>query len=102
MIRQLGRTLTAVVLCVAFSNACHAGTIAITEFIIDPFGSDDVAPEWVELFNYGPDPTNIGGWTLKDNSTAIYTFPAGLTMPSGGYVIASSNRANFISRWLGG
>jgi Lamin Tail Domain len=87
---------------IAIGGTSHAATIAITEFIIDPFGADDVAPEWVELYNYGPDSTDISGWTLKDNSSAIYTFPASFTIPSGGYVIASSNRANFITNWLGG
>jgi hypothetical protein len=87
---------------IAISGSCYAATIAITEFIIDPFGNDDVAPEWVELFNYGSTSTDIGGWTLKDNSSAVYTFPAGFTIPSGGYAVTTSNRANFITRWLGG
>ncbi len=83
-------------------GSCHASTIAITEFIINPFGADADAPEWIELFNYGQNSVDIGGWTLKDNSSAVYTFPAGFTISSGDYAIASSNRTNFLTRWLGG
>ena len=47
---------------VALGGSCYAATIAITEFIIDPFGADDVAPEWIELFNYGDtQPTSAAG-----------------------------------------
>ncbi len=114
MIKQLRRILAAVAVSLALGNACYASTIAITEFIIDPLQADEIAPEWVELFNYGLSSVDIGGWTLKDNSSATYTFPAGFTIASGDYAIVTGGgaspappaveqrRKNFVDRWLGG
>jgi hypothetical protein len=98
-LRLIGLTL--LVTSLAFGTI-QAATIAITEFEVDPSGADETAPEWIELFNYGLQPVDIGGWTLKDNATSIYTFPSGFTIPSGGYAIAARNRTNFINKWLGG
>jgi hypothetical protein len=102
MIKQLRPALAAIGICLALGGSGYASTISITEFIIDPFGTDSTAPEWIEVFNYGQSSVDIGGWTLKDNASTVYTFPTGFTIPSGGYAIASSNRANFITNWLGG
>jgi hypothetical protein len=96
------RTIGLALLLSTLAATVHASTIAITEFIIDPFGADDTAPEWIELFNYGQNSVDIGGWTLKDNASSVYAFPAGFTISSGGYAIAARNRANFVTRWLGG
>ncbi len=97
--RLIGFTLF---LCTLSMGQAHAATIAITEFEVDPSGADETAPEWIELFNFGLASVDIGGWTLKDNATSIYTFPAGFTIPSGGYAIAARDRAVFITKWLGG
>jgi hypothetical protein len=102
MLTMLRRTVAAIAICSIAVAASKASTIAITEFIIDPFGADDTAPEWIEVFNYGQNSVDLGGWTLKDNASSVYTFPAGFTIPSGGYAIAPRNRQNFINRWLGG
>ncbi len=111
MIQYLRRILATLGVWFAFGTLCNASTIAITEFIIDPLGGDGEAPEWVELFNYGPSSVNVGGWTLKDNSNAAYTFPAGFTIASGDYAIVTGGgaagspdvkRSNFITRWLSG
>lgn len=94
--------LRAFLFAAAATSVAHAApTVAITEFIIDPNGTDETAPEWIELFNYGAAPVDVTGWTLQDNASSRYTLPA-YTIPSGGYVIASRNRANFLTRWLSG
>jgi hypothetical protein len=89
-------------MCLALAGAVHASTVAITEFIVDPHGTDTDAPEWIELFNYGKEPVDIGGWTIKDNSSAAFTFPTGFTIAAGDYAISAINRQNFINRWLAG
>jgi hypothetical protein len=113
MNQHLRLTLATLGLLFALSAASNAATIAITEFIADPLGPDQEAPEWIELYNYGLSAVDIGGWTLKDNSSGVYTFPAGFTIASGDYAIATVSttssgvptgvgRQNFIDRWLGG
>ncbi|MEM7383338.1 MAG: lamin tail domain-containing protein, partial [Verrucomicrobiota bacterium] len=41
--------------------------------------------EWVELFNGGEESVDLVGWSLEDG--ARYEFPAGTTLPAGGYVV---------------
>jgi hypothetical protein len=64
----------------------------VNEVMYDPAPSgDDAANEWLELYNAGADPVDLGGWTLSDNS-ASDTLPP-MTFPPGGYVVvAASNR----------
>jgi hypothetical protein len=82
-------------------GACAASTVAITEFLVDPSGTD-LFNEWVEVFNYGTEAVDVSGWTLKDNSSAAYTFPTGTSIPSGGYLVIAQNGAAFTARWLDG
>lgn len=82
-------------------GACAASTVAITEFMVDPSGTD-LLNEWVEVFNYGTAAVDLSGWTLKDNSSAAYTFPSGTSIPSGGYLVIAQNGVAFTNRWLDG
>src|SRR5690242_21353949 len=93
--------IAATVAALSAASAAHAAQVAITEFVIDPYGSDATAPEWIELFNYGADAADLTNWTIKDNSSSAFTFPS-LTLPSGGYAIVTTNRTNFLNKWLGG
>ena len=102
MLEKTRQAFTVFAMCLALSGVVQASTVAITEFIIDPHGTDTDAPEWIELFNYGSEPVDLGGWTIKDNSNAAFTFPAGFTIAAGDYAISAINRQNFINRWLGG
>ncbi|TFG69996.1 MAG: lamin tail domain-containing protein [Methanomassiliicoccus sp.] len=45
-----------------------------------------VTNDWVELYNTGPVPINIGDWTLYSGSTLIFTFPD-VWIPSGGFYL---------------
>lgn len=101
MLQRL-QALTVIAFCFAMAGSVHASSIAVTEFEFNPVGADETSPEWIELFNYGLQAVDIGGWTLKDNATSVYTFPAGFTIPSGGYAIAARDRDAFIDKWLGG
>lgn len=96
----------------AFAPAAHANTVAITEFMVNPWGADirtvntqtlQVVDgnEWIELFNHGPQAINLNGWTLKDNATTVFTF-GDVVIPSGGYIVAASSKTHFQDRWLSG
>lgn len=75
--------------------------VAITEFMINPYGGDADAPEYYELFNYGADTVDVTGWTLRDNSSGAFTFPE-FSIPSGGYAVVANNLENFSTKWLAG
>lgn len=43
--------------------------------------------DWIELFNPGVAPVSISGWSLTDDSNPRqWAFPAGLTIPAGGFI----------------
>ena len=48
-----------------------------------------VDPDWIELFNNGPDCVDLSGFTLTDDKTnpAPWTFPAGTSLDSGKYLL---------------
>jgi hypothetical protein len=86
-----------------------ADTIAITEFMNQPIGEAN-GRQWVELFNYGPEPVTLKGWQILDERSQIADVPE-MTLPSGGYaiVVLGHNRlpgrdkkALFEKEWLGG
>lgn len=46
--------------------------------------------DWVELFNAGDAPADIGGWVLRDGDpTHVYTFAGGTILPSGVFYLLS-------------
>ncbi len=47
--------------------------------------------EWIELFNRGGAPVDLGGWQLVD--AVAYTFPAGTTLEPGGFLVVSNDAA---------
>lgn len=56
-------------------DACGAaagGDIVIADFVADPPGADGANrnAEWVALANHGEEPVDLGGWILRDESTA--------------------------------
>ena len=75
-------------------------TIAITEFIADATGSD-ADGEFIELFNFGPVPVSLDGWTISDEDSDAFTI-AGVVIPSGGYAVFTQNKARFDTIWFGG
>ena len=48
------------------------------------FGS---AEDFVELYNYGNAPVNIGGWGFSDSEGEVATVAPDTTIPAGGYLI---------------
>ena len=52
--------------------------------------------DWVELYNAGVAPANVGGLIFKDNDdTHSYAIPAGTTIPVGGYFLLEEAAFNF-------
>jgi len=45
--------------------------------------------DWFELFNSGASTVDVSGWKMKDNDDthAFYVFPAGTSIPAGGYLV---------------
>ncbi|MCH1922686.1 lamin tail domain-containing protein, partial [Shewanella sp. A3A] len=58
--------------------------IVINELCYNPPGVTPTSAdkEWIELFNRGTTPVNLGGWRFSSGIT--YTFPANTMLPAGG------------------
>ncbi|HHY86396.1 MAG TPA: hypothetical protein GYA07_12825 [Verrucomicrobia bacterium] len=68
-------------------------TIVINEVLAH---NDPAAQDFIELFNYGTTPVNIGGCILSDRPDVNkYTIPPGTTIPAGGFVIFSETELGF-------
>ncbi len=89
------------------------GQVAVTEFMVDPDGTD-MGREWVELFNFSRVPLSLRGWTLEDQGSDVVELPA-IMLPSAGYAVivsgglaglggvdASTAKAIFETEWLEG
>lgn len=82
-----------------------AGTfapVAINEIMYHPIGDrdpfDPAAPdpedlEYIELFNHGTRPVDLGGWRIADG--VGYTFPEGAVIEGGAYLVLARNPARF-------
>jgi hypothetical protein len=77
----------------------RAGTIAISEFLNNP-GVTEVS-EWVELYNYGSEAVDLSGWSIADEGIDNALLP-NIVLPSGGYLILTGDRAEFLADWFGG
>jgi autotransporter-associated beta strand protein len=63
-------------------------TAVINEFHYNPLDNTSLE-EFIELHNPGDAAIDLTGWTLSDAVT--YTFPAGTTLPAGGYLVVAEN-----------
>lgn len=76
-----------------FLSAPLRAGIVINEVAFDePSGS----PDWVELYNPGPGPSSVDGWTLDDEDAAagneaVLSFPA--LLPAGGFLVVYMDAA---------
>ena len=82
--------------------------IATSEFATPaPAVTALLAPEfldWIELRNAGAAATDIGGWMLTDNQAtpAKWIFPAGTSVPAGGYLVVACSGRNVTAPPPGG
>lgn len=70
--------------------------VVINEIMYAPITglSDD---QYVELFNRGTAPLDIGRWTLDGG--VKYTFPRGTTIPANGYFVVAKNPARLLTNY---
>ncbi|MCH1509919.1 MAG: lamin tail domain-containing protein [Akkermansiaceae bacterium] len=92
----------------AFFVACLAPCSAtavdpvVTELMADnrdTIGLPEVnGPDWIEIHNPGGSAIDLAGWHLTDNAQALdqWTFPAGATIASGGYLIVYASGLDMI------
>jgi hypothetical protein len=66
------------------------GTVIINEFMAHPMGN---APEWVEIYNPGPDGVELMGFTLADEDTAerMAITDSSLVLEAGEYALVSED-----------
>ena len=75
------------------SGSLSSHTVQISEVMTSNKGTvpDETGefPDWVELHNTSDEDVQIGGYGLSDDKiiAAKWTFPAGTTIPAGGYLI---------------
>ncbi len=123
VIQRAGRMSAAVVLALIMlgavfilaprqaARAANYGTVLISEIMYDPAGGygpgpgphgeppgSDASLEWVELYNPGDTPVDIGGWKLTDEENyptldgdydGVCTITSGTAIPAGGFLIVA-------------
>ncbi|QJE95493.1 lamin tail domain-containing protein [Luteolibacter luteus] len=55
--------------------------------------------QWLELHNRGVAPVDLSGWSF--GSAIDYVFPAGTTLPAGGYLVVAKDPAGLLSAFPG-
>jgi len=74
--------------------------LVITEIMYRPVPRTDARNlEFVELFNSNPFPEDIGGYRLAGD--VGYEFPAGTTIPGGGFLVVARNPEHFRASYQG-
>ena len=92
-------------LAVAAATAFASADIIINEVDYDNIGGD--GSEFVELFNNGATPVNIGGWRVvlvngsNDTFYSIITIPAGTTLAAGAYWVIGSSLVANVNQFFG-
>jgi Lamin Tail Domain/CotH kinase protein len=86
---------------IATSNdmVCGARLSAVTTVTpaIPPVPVSENPEEWVELHNKSTAPVSIAGWALDGGVS--FTFPAGTTIPAGGYLVVAKNASALAAKW---
>lgn len=67
-------------------NSSSQGRVLINEYLSWPSNGCNVTSEYIELFNFGPGPVNIGCYILTDGDYAI-TIPANTIIQPGQYFV---------------
>ena len=74
----------------AANRESQSSPVVINEIMYHPLSKDD-DDQYVELFNRGAQAADLGGWKFVDGID--FTFPAGTTIPAGGYLVVARNVA---------
>lgn len=95
--------ITLFLLCLLAIQSLHA-QVVINEYSAanwkltpDNYGKHE---DWVELFNAGATAANIGGWGLTDDEAELqkWKFPAGTSIPAGGYLLVWCSKRNEVAQ----
>ena len=65
--------------------------IYITEIMANPDAVADADGEWFELYNGGPNPVDLQGWTISDADIDTHVIAVPLTVNPGQYVVLGIN-----------
>ncbi|MBN9691872.1 MAG: lamin tail domain-containing protein [Verrucomicrobia bacterium] len=87
------RLLQLLSVCAAFVARAQ---VVINEIHYDP-ADRTRQEEFIELHNVGPTPVELGGWRLEDG--VEFTFPAGTSIPAGGFRVVAQNTAHFQAKY---
>ena len=79
-------------LALTLASSASALTVSINEVMADnrsAVGNGASFPDYVELKNTTAAPISLTGWSLTDDTLtpAKYSFPAGTSIPAGGYLV---------------
>ncbi|MDF2188979.1 lamin tail domain-containing protein [Paraflavitalea sp. CAU 1676] len=78
-------------LTVSFLSSRAQGRVLINEYLPWPSNGCGTTAEFIELFNFGPGPVNIGGYIVTDGEYSI-TIPRNTILPANQYyVLAGQN-----------
>jgi cysteine-rich repeat protein len=72
-----------------------SGTVIITEVMYNPYGKGlvkDADGEWIELYNPGSDPVDLGGVVLKDLGKDKFTLPPGTTIQGNARLVIGASK----------
>jgi len=80
----------------AANSAPRNDPIVINEIMYSPV-SGDANHEYLELYNRGGSPVNLGGWRFLDGIN--YTIPQGTMLTNGQYLVIAKNHTNLLARY---
>ena len=97
-----GRCLTLFLACViiilgSFVSRSSMAAVVINEIMYHP-ASENIAEEYIELFNSSTTNVNLAGW--KFSKGILFTFPAA-TIRSNGYFVIAADLATFTNKYPG-
>ncbi len=73
---------------IGFGLCPARAAVVINELHVDPYPKTSLV-EFIELVNTGTAAVDLAGWSFT--SGVAYTFPAGATLPAGGYAVVAGN-----------
>ena len=85
------RTLCTLILLVLSIPGLTQGRVLINEYLSWPANSCSVTSEYIELYNFGPGPVDIGCYVLTDGDYSITIPPNTIIQPGQYFVIAGQN-----------
>lgn len=72
----------------------NEGPVSEVALVINEVASNlgDPTPDWIEIYNPSATAVDMGGFGVYDKPGAIYTFPAGTTIPAHGYLVITCDK----------